>query len=65
MTQAMVGPLVQCRNLFGGPFNPKFDVCKLLEDTLEEVLLQIFIFLRHYLVFHIMSCIGISENRNL
>ena len=65
MTQAMIEPLVQCRKLFGGPFNPKFDVCKLLEDCLMEVLLQIFIFLQHYPISYILSCKGICENRKM
>ena len=37
ITRAMIDPLVDCRKLWGGPFNPKFDVCKNLEDTLKKV----------------------------
>ena len=37
LTRAMIDPLVECRKLWGGPFNPKFDVCKNLEDTLKKV----------------------------
>ena len=43
-TSAMIDPLIECRSLWGGPFNPKFDVCKKLEDTLTKVLLHFFIF---------------------
>ena len=33
----MIDPLVECRKLWGGPFNPNFDVCQNLEDTLTKV----------------------------
>ena len=26
-----------CRRLLGGPFNPQFDVCKVIRDTLTDV----------------------------
>ena len=35
--RAMIDPLVECRKLWGGPFNPNFDVCQNLEDTLTKV----------------------------